>query len=309
MTEHVSVFKKQAVDGLNIRDNAIIFDGTLGAAGHALEILQRAKNIKLVACDLDTDAIEIAKKTLKGYEKQVTIVNDNFKNFDRILDSLNIDKTDGFLLDLGISSMQIDPEKNRGFSYMAQDDIIDMRMDKRQELSAKTILNTYSEQELRRIIKEYGDEDYAAKIAWNIVRAREKKEIRTVRELVEIIDKCVPQRFASGHRAKKTFAALRKATNSELIDLDTAVIGMVRRLNARGRISVITFDSGEDRLIKQAYRALEADCICDKKLPVCICGKKKEINILTPKPMLPSEEEIKNNPRSASAKLRVAEKI
>ncbi len=300
----------EAIDGLNVKQNGIYFDGTLGGGGHSGEILKNSSpNGKLVATDLDDYSIKRATERLAEYGDRLTVVKDNFKNFKNIKQNLEIDGFDGILLDLGVSSFQLD-DRSRGFSYLANDELLDMRMNQNSSFSAENVVNEYSERELKRILTDYGEERFAFQIARNIVAERAKKSIKTVGELNAIIDKSIPYKFKQdGHPSKRTFQALRIETNGELNGLYEAIFDMVRGLKSGGRIAIITFHSLEDRIVKSAFKELETDCICDKRLPVCVCGKKKEINLLTKHPIVATEEELKINERARSAKLRVAEKI
>ncbi len=308
--QHISVMRDECIDALNIKDGGIYFDGTLGGGGHSYEILKKASpNGKLIATDLDDYAIARASERLLEFGNRFTPVKSNFKNFREIKERLNIEGFDGILLDLGVSSFQLD-DRSRGFSYLGENELLDMRMDKGNPLSAKTIVNTYSENQLFNILNEYGEEKFSKSIARNIVLARKNKEILTVGELNAIIDKSIPAQFKQdGHPSKRTFQALRIEVNGELDGLYETVLDMVRGLKKGGRLAILTFHSLEDRIVKRAFKELETDCICDKSLPVCVCGKKREIKIITKHPMLPSEEELKINSRSKSAKLRIAEKI
>lgn len=308
--KHVSVLLKESVDALNVKDGGVYFDGTLGGGGHSYEILKRsAPNGQVIATDLDDYAIERAKERLKEFGDRLTVVKDNFKNFSEIKDRLNIDGFDGILLDLGVSSFQLD-DRSRGFSYLKDDEKLDMRMDKSANFSAETIVNEYTESELKRILSEYGEERFAAKIAANIVAERKKGAITTVGQLNKIIERSIPAKFKhDGHPSKRTFQAIRIEVNGELEGLYETVISMTRGLKRGGRIAIITFHSLEDRIVKRAFRELETDCICDKSLPVCVCGKKREAIIITKHPITASEEELGVNTRSKSAKLRVAERV
>ena len=301
---------EEALTGLNVKSGGIYFDGTLGGGGHSYEILKRsAPNGKLIATDLDGYAIERAKDKLKSFEGRYTLVKDNFKNFSKIKENLNIDGFDGILLDLGVSSFQID-DKSRGFSYMAESEKLDMRMSESNPITAERIINGYTEKELAYIIKEYGEERFSDRIAKEIVSARKIRPVSTVGELNGIIARAIPKKFQQdGHPSKRTYQALRIEVNGELDGLYDTVIGMAKSLKPRGRIAIITFHSLEDRIVKRAFRELETDCICDKSLPVCVCGKKKEIEIITKHPITASEKELAENGRARSAKLRVAEKI
>lgn len=307
---HVSVMLKECTDALEVKRNGIYFDGTLGGGGHAYEILKRsAPDGRLIATDLDDYAIERARERLKEFGDRLTAVKDNFKNFSDIKDRLNIGGFDGIILDLGVSSFQLD-DRSRGFSYLKGDEKLDMRMDKNSPFSAETVVNEYKESDLKRIISEYGEERFAGKIAANIVAERKKNAITTVGQLNDIIEKSIPAKFKhDGHPSKRTFQAIRIEVNGELDGLYETVIAMTRGLKKGGRIAILTFHSLEDRIVKRAFRELETDCICDKSLPVCVCGKKREAIIITKHPITASEEEISVNPRAKSAKLRVAERV
>ena len=298
------------MDGLKLKSGGVYFDGTLGGGGHSYEILKRTSpDGKLVATDLDDYAISRAKNRLKEFDGRFTIVKDNFKNFRKIKENLEIDGFDGILLDLGVSSFQLD-DRSRGFSYMAEDELLDMRMNQENPLTAITIINEYSEKELKKILSEYGEEKFSDRIARNIVAARSKSRIETVGRLNEIINESIPAKFKNdGHPSKRTFQALRIEVNGELDGLKEAITDMARGLKKGGRLAVITFHSLEDRIVKRVFKDLETDCICDKSLPVCVCGKKKEIEIITKHPITASEEEQALNGRSKSAKLRIAEKV
>ncbi|GAB6118015.1 16S rRNA (cytosine(1402)-N(4))-methyltransferase RsmH [Thermoanaerobacter brockii subsp. lactiethylicus] len=304
---HKSVLLKETIEYLNIKPEGIYVDGTLGGGGHSEEILKRLTTGKLIAIDRDLDAIKASKERLKNY-KNVEYINDNFKNIKEILKSLNIDKVDGILLDLGVSSYQLE-EVKRGFSYM-KDAPMDMRMDKNSPFSAYDVVNKYSQQELERVIREYGEEKWASRIAKFIVKEREKGEIKTTFQLVEIIKNAVPAsaRREGPHPAKRTFQAIRIEVNEELKGLDKAIEDMVEVLRGKGRIAIITFHSLEDRIVKNTFKKLENPCTCPPNMP-CTCGKKPVVKIITKKPVLPSKEEIETNSRSRSAKLRVAEKL
>ncbi len=308
--KHYSVMLSECIEGLDIKSNGIYFDGTLGGGGHSYEILKASSpNGKLIATDLDSYAIGRADERLKEFSGRYTLVKDNFKNFSSIKDELNIKEFDGIILDLGVSSFQLD-DRSRGFSYMATDEKLDMRMNRDASLTAEKVVNEYSENELKEIFREYGEEKFASAIAKNIVLARKTKRIETVSELNEIIDKSIPMKFKqNGHPSKKVFQALRIEVNEELSSLYETVLEMARSLKKGGRIVIITFHSLEDRIVKRAFKELECDCICDKSLPVCVCGKRKEIEIITKHPLLASEDELENNSRSKSAKLRIAQKI
>jgi len=308
MFSHTPVLLKECLDALNLQDGKLYIDCTLGGAGHSKEILKRA-NCKLIGIDKDADAIEYSKEILKSYKGRVTFIKDDFNNIKNILQSLNIEKADGILIDLGVSSYQID-NQSRGFSYMAKDALLDMRMDKDQYLTAFNVVNEYSEGELIKILTEYGEEKFAKKIACNIVKTRQQSSIRTCGQLVEIIEKSIPAKFKTdGHPARRTFQAIRIEVNDELSCLRQTVLDCASILNNKGRLAVITFHSLEDRIVKHAFIDLETSCVCNKKIPVCVCNKKQEGKILTNKPIEADLSEITKNPRSKSAKLRVIEKV
>ena len=253
--------------------------------------------------------ISRATDRLTEFDGRFTIVKDNFKNFVNIKENLGIEGFDGILLDLGVSSFQLD-DKSRGFSYMSDDVRLDMRMDKSNPLTAEKVVNEYGERELKRVLTEYGEERFAFSIVSSICEYRKKKRIETTGELVKIIEKSIPKKFQQdGHPAKKTFQAIRIEVNGELDGLYETVLSMARALNKGGRIVILTFHSLEDRIVKKAFKELECDCICDKSLPICVCGKKKEVEIITRHPITAGEEELNNNGRARSAKLRIAEKI
>lgn len=307
--KHVSVLLNECIEGLNIKKDGIYVDCTLGGAGHSSEILKNlSKEGRLIGIDQDIEAIAAAKEKLKDYSN-VTYVNDNFYNIKNILESLKIDKVDGILMDLGVSSYQLD-KAERGFSYM-NDAPLDMRMNRDQEINAYHIINTYSKDNISKIIKEYGEEKFANRIADFIVREREVKPIETTFQLVEIIKKAIPAkaRREGPHPAKRTFQAIRIEVNRELYILDKAVEDAVEALNPEGRIAIITFHSLEDRIIKNKFKELENPCTCPREFPICICNNKPKIKIVTKKPIDPKEKEVEDNPRSRSAKLRIAEKL
>lgn len=306
--KHVSVLLDECIEALNIREDGIYVDCTLGGGGHSYEIAKRlSSNGRLIGIDQDTSALSAAKERLKEFNN-VTYVHNNFYNIDSILKELNIDKVDGVLMDLGVSSYQLD-EAERGFSYM-KDAPLDMRMNREDELSAYDVVNTYSEEQLFKIIKEYGEDNFAKRIAKFIVERRGNEGIKTTGELVDIVRAAIPARFQKdGHPAKRTFQAIRIEVNKELEILNKAVEDSVNHLNTAGRIAIITFHSLEDRKIKVKFKELENPCTCPSDFPICVCEKKPTIKIVSRKPIEPSEEERENNSRSRSAKLRVAEKI
>lgn len=308
--KHLPVLLNETIEGLNVKNGGVYFDGTLGGGGHSYEILKKsAPNGRLIATDLDDYAIERAKDRLKEFDGRFFLLKDNFKNFKKIKEEQNITGFDGILLDLGVSSFQLD-DKKRGFSYLAESEKLDMRMGVDNPFTAEYIVNNYSEKELARILADYGEEKFSFKIAKGIVAARKIKPISTVGELNDIISAAIPKKFQhDGHPSKRTYQALRIEVNGELDGLFETITDMVRGLKKGGRIAVITFHSLEDRIVKRAFKELETDCICDKSLPVCVCGKKKEIEIITKKPIIAGEKELSFNSRAKSAKLRIAEKI
>ena len=301
---HKSVLLCECIEALNIKPDGIYVDCTAGGGGHSSKILDKLSTGTLIAIDKDEEALsECRKRLTKG---NVKFVHSDFKNICQVLNELGIDKVDGILADLGVSSYQIDnPE--RGFSYMASNAPLDIRMDAEQTLTASDIVNTYSEQELTSIIRDYGEEKFAKNIARNIVLDRQKAPIETCGQLVEIIDKSVPHssRKKGSHPAKRTFQALRIEVNKELEGLEEFVSSAVSRLNPNGRLAVIIFHSLEDRAVKHSFNDLATDCICPPNLPVCVCNHRAEGSLLNKKPILPSESEQIENPRSQSAKLRV----
>jgi 16S rRNA (cytosine1402-N4)-methyltransferase len=306
--KHVPVLLKETIEKLDIKKNGIYIDCTLGGGGHSSEILKRLdKKGTLIGIDQDIEAINASKERLKEYDN-VIYVHDNFYNIKNILDDLNIEKVDGILMDLGVSSYQLD-KAERGFSYM-KDAPLDMRMNRDQVLSAYDVVNNYKMEDIQRVIRNYGEDRFARRIAKCIVEEREKSPIKTTFELVDIIKKAVPMKLQkNGHPAKKTFQAIRIEVNSELRILDNALDDAIDRLKVGGRIAVITFHSLEDRKVKVKFRQLENPCTCPPDFPVCVCGKVPIIKIINKKPIEPNEEEKEKNTRSRSAKLRTAEKI
>ena len=306
---HISVLLNETVDNLNVREGKIYVDGTLGGGGHSYEILKRMNgNGRLIGIDQDAAAIEAAGERLSEFKDAVTIVRDNYCNMKQALNNLGIDKVDGIVLDLGVSSYQLDTIE-RGFSYR-EDASLDMRMDQRQLQTAKDIVNQYSEMELFKIIRDYGEDKFAKNIAKHIVRARQEKEIETTLELAEIIKGAIPMkiRATGGHPAKRTFQAIRIELNHELDVLRNTLDDMMELLNEDGRLCIITFHSLEDRIVKNSFRDAENPCVCPPNFPVCVCGKKPKVRVISRKPILPSEEELEINKRSKSAKLRVFER-
>lgn len=307
--EHTPVLLKEAIDGLNIKEDGIYVDGTLGGAGHSLEIVKRLTSGKLIGIDQDLDAIGKAREVLKDGSDKIILVHDNYVNIEEILSSLHIEKVDGILLDIGVSSHQLD-EEERGFSYN-KDAPLDMRMDETQDFTAWDVVNKYSEEELKRIIWDYGEERWAKRIAEFIVNERKTKPIDTTLQLVDVIKKAIPKkvRMEGHHPAKKTFQAIRIEVNGELEVLEKSIPKMCRLLNKGGRIAIITFHSLEDRIVKETFKELNKDCICPPEIPICVCDKKQEIKIITRKPIIPTESEIERNLRSRSSKLRIAERV
>lgn len=306
---HVSVLLNECIENLNIKPDGIYVDGTMGGAGHSLEIVKKlSEKGMLIGIDRDEEALAVAKERLKEFNN-VKYVHDNHDNIDEIIKNLNIKGVDGILLDLGVSSYQID-EKTRGFTYM-NDGPLDMRMDKSQKLTAEYIVNNYKEQDLARIIFEYGEEKFSRKIARNICEYRKNKKIETTGELVKIIEKSIPGKFRekNSHPAKRTFQAIRIEVNNEIEPLYNTIKNSITALNSKGRLCVITFHSLEDRMVKKAYVDAEGKCTCPKDLPYCVCGNVSLGKIITKKPILPTEKEMQENSRSRSAKLRVFEKI
>lgn len=307
---HTSVLLYETVDSLNIRPDGIYVDGTLGGGGHASLVLSRlGESGRLIGLDQDADAIAAATERLKRYGDRVTVIRTNYENIKEALASLGIAKVDGIYLDLGVSSYQLDTAE-RGFTYREDDAPLDMRMDQRRSETAKDIVNGYSEMELYRIIRDYGEDRFAKNIAKHIVKARQEKEIETAGELTEIIRAAIPAkiRATGGHPAKRTFQAIRIELNRELQVLENSIDTMIELLNPGGRLSVITFHSLEDRIVKNRFRINENPCTCPPEFPVCMCGKKSRGRVVTRKPILPSDEELSANKRSKSAKLRVFEK-
>lgn len=305
---HKSVLLDECIEGLNIKPNGIYVDGTLGGAGHSSEIIKKLSDQgKLIGIDRDDEALKAAKERLKEYSN-VTYYHGNHDDIKEILEDLNIEKVDGILLDLGVSSYQLD-ERNRGFSYLGEN-VLDMRMDKTQKLDAKIVVNNYKEEELAKIIYDYGEERFSRQIAKNICIERKKQEI-TTKQLVDIIEKSIPAKFRSkdSHPAKRTFQAIRIEVNDEIKPLYQTVLNSIECLKPGGRLCIITFHSLEDRAVKNAYIDAEGKCICPPGLPYCACGAIKKGKIITKKPILPTKEEMENNSRSKSAKLRIFEKI
>lgn len=304
---HVSVLWKETVDAINVQKGGLYADFTMGGGGHSSLILERGGI--LYGFDQDTDAIEVCKKRFKDMGERFNPIHANFSSVKEELENLKVDKLDGIIADLGVSSYQLD-EAERGFSYM-HDAPLDMRMDRRSGIDAKHVVNTYSEKELCDIITKYGEEKWAVRIAKFIVDRRKTKEIETTYELVDIIKAAVPQgaRKDGPHPAKRTFQAIRIEVNGELRILEKAIRDGVDSLKVGGRMAIITFHSLEDRIVKDTFNSLADACTCPKNFPVCVCGNKNSVKVITRKPILPSDEEIEANPRARSAKLRICEKI
>ncbi len=304
--KHYSVMLNECIDMLNIKENGIYVDGTLGGAGHSFQIAKKLQNTgELIGIDQDEDAIKVSSQRLSEFDN-VTIVNSNFCNFKEIMQEFEISGVDGILLDLGVSSYQLD-NGQRGFSYNI-DAPLDMRMNQNSDFSAKDVVNNYSQEELTKILFEYGEEKYAKSISKKICEYREKKEIETTFELVDIIKSGIGK-YDDKHPAKRTFQAIRIEVNGEIKILEQTIRDMIDALNSKGRLAIITFHSLEDRIVKNVFNEYIGRCTCPKDLPVCVCGKKEVVKVLTKKPILPSKEELEVNSRSRSAKLRVIEKI
>lgn len=306
---HKSVLLEETIKSLDIKPDGIYVDGTLGGAGHSYHICEKLGDKgRLIGIDQDEDAIRAATERLKPFGTKVTIVRDNYCNMMKVLDELGIDKVDGILLDIGVSSYQLDTAQ-RGFTYNDEDAVLDMRMDNRQELTAEDVVNDYSEMELFRIIKNYGEDKFAKNIAKHIVAARQKERIRTAGQLNEIIRAAIPAKFRqNGHPAKKTFQAIRIEVNRELEVLEKSIDEMIDRLSDKGRLCIITFHSLEDRIVKNKFRDNVNTCTCPPDFPVCVCNNKPKGIVVTRKPIVPSDEEIAENKRSKSSKLRVFER-
>ena len=306
--KHKPVLLKECIEGLNIKKDGIYVDGTLGGAGHSKEILRNLSNSGLlIGIDRDEEALKAAKQNLSEF-KNVKYIHGNHDDIKEILEDIGIEKVDGILLDLGVSSYQLD-ERNRGFSYLGENEL-DMRMDKTQALTAKTVVNTYKEENLANIIYEYGEEKFSRSIARNICKYRKQKEIETTKELVEIIENSIPKsKQNGGHPAKKTFQAIRIEVNNEIKPLEKTVADCIDVLAPKGRLCIITFHSLEDRAVKNAFNKAKGICTCPKDLPYCVCGAKELGNVINKKPIIASDEEQEENTRSKSAKLRIFEKI
>ena len=307
---HKPVMLEECLEGLALKEGGVWFDGTIGGGGHSYEILKRTSpSGRLIATDLDDEASAAATERLSEFDGRFTIYKSNYKNFENVLAQAGVDKLDGAILDFGISSHQID-DADRGFSYRQADAPLDMRMDQSAPLTAEMVLNTYSEEQLAKILKTYGEETFAKQIARNVVKYRADKPLKTSGEFAEIIKNSIPAKFRFGAPCeRKSFQALRIEVNGELDGLYDLVVGLTRRLKKGGRIVILTFQSLEDRIVKEAFKQMESPCTCPGNFPVCVCGKKPEIKIITKKPITASEEELAYNSRSKCAKLRIAERI
>ena len=306
--KHTSVLLEETIEGLNIRPDGIYIDGTLGGGGHTFEICKRLTSGRVIGIDQDEAAIQAAGERLKAFEDKVTIVRSNYSDLKSIFEQQHIQKADGIILDLGVSSYQLD-NAERGFSYQS-DSLLDMRMDRRQTLTAREIVNGYSEMELYRIIRDYGEDQFAKNIAKHIVQARKEKSIETTGQLNEVIKAAIPAkiRAVGGHPSKRTFQAIRIECNRELEVLKDSLEDMIELLSPQGRLCIITFHSLEDSIVKTMFRRNENPCICPPHFPACVCGLQARGRVITRKPILPSEEEIQENSRSKSAKLRIFER-
>ena len=309
LLSHKPVLLEECIQALNIRPDGVYLDGTLGRAGHSREIARRLAGGRLICVDRDQAALDAAQERLREWMDKVTLVHSNFDRLDEILDKLSLPGVDGMLFDLGVSSPQLD-DGARGFSYRT-DAPLDMRMDQSEGLTAAQVVNTWPQEELRRILTQYGEERYAPSIAAAIVRRRQERPIETTLELVDVIKSGMPARALKEkqHPAKRSFQAIRIAVNDELSSVDRMIQAAVPRLNQGGRLAVITFHSLEDRIVKTGLAAFAKGCICPPDFPVCVCGRTPDIQLISRKPILPTAEEIEENPRARSAKLRAAEKL
>lgn len=308
--KHISVLLEETIEGLQIKPDGIYVDGTLGGGGHSYHICEKLnENGRLIGIDQDEDAIRAASNRLEPFKDRVTIVRSNYEKMKTVVEELQIEKVDGILLDLGVSSFQLD-DQSRGFTYMEEKAMLDMRMDQRQSMTAKDIVNEYSEGDLYRMIRDYGEDRFAKNIAKHIVQRRQERPIETTGELVEIIRQSIPMKIqvTGGHPAKRTFQAIRIELNRELSVLEDTLDEMIELLNPGGRICVITFHSLEDRIVKTIFKRNEDPCTCPREFPVCICGKKSKGKVISRKPILPTEEEMEHNKRAKSAKLRIFER-
>ncbi len=305
---HRPVLLKEVLEGLCVRAGGLYFDGTVGGGGHSYAILSSNDTVRLIGTDRDAEAIEAAGKRLSPFQDRVRLYKTDYRRYAEILGRAGAEELDGVLLDFGISSHQIDDDR-RGFSYRKASAPLDMRMDLGSPFTAEAVVNGYTEEKLYRVIRDYGEERFASAIARNIVRQRETERITTCGMLASIVEESIPPKFRSAACARQTFQAIRIEVNSELAGLRECIKGLVRHLKPGGRICIISFHSLEDRIVKETFAELNSSCTCPKEFPVCVCGKKKEIEILTKKPIVAGERERTENPRSKSAKLRIAKKI
>lgn len=298
----------EVIRGLAIRPNGVYFDGTVGGGGHSFAILESDPTVRLIGTDRDQEAIEAAAERLRPFEGRFQLYKSDYRRYSEILRRAGADQLDGVLLDFGISSHQIDDEE-RGFSYRKASAPLDMRMDRESDFTAEDVVNDYAEEKLFRILRDYGEERFAGAIARNIVRARENARITTCGRLAEIVEESIPVKFRSPACARQSFQAIRIEVNGELTGLRECIKGLVRHLRPGGRICILTFHSLEDRIVKETFRELQSPCTCPKELPVCVCGKKKEVELVNKKPIVAGTEEMQENSRSKCAKLRIACKI
>lgn len=306
---HIPVMLEECLDGLKLCGQGVWYDATVGGAGHSYEILKRNPEARLIGTDLDDEAIAAAKERLKAFEGRFHLYQSNYKSFESVFEAEGVELIDGALVDFGVSSHQLDDDE-RGFSYRKTDAKLDMRMDRQSAITAIDVVNGYSYEKLVSILKDYGEEKFASSIARNIVKRREIKKIETCGDLSAVVENSIPAKFRFGAPCeRKTFQAIRIEVNGELDGLYDFVVKLTKRLKKGGRIAILTFHSLEDRIVKDAFKELETDCICPKNLPVCVCGKKREVTIITKKPITASEEERIRNSRSKCAKLRIAERV
>lgn len=305
---HRPVMLDEVIAGLAVKPHGVYFDGTVGGGGHSFAILESDPTVRLIGTDRDEEAVKAAGERLKPFEGRFQLYKSDYRRYSEILRRAGADRLDGVLLDLGISSHQIDDEE-RGFSYRKASAPLDMRMDRQSGFTAEDVVNDYAEEKLFRILRDYGEERFAGAIASNIVRRREKKRITTCGELAEIVEESIPLKFRSPACARQTFQAVRIEVNGELTGLRECIKGLVRHLNVGGRICILTFHSLEDRIVKETFRELLSPCTCPPQFPVCVCGKKKELELVNKKPVTASAEEMQENSRSKCAKLRIACKI
>ncbi len=306
---HIPVMLEECLDGLKLCGQGVWYDATVGGAGHSYEILKRNPEARLIGTDLDDEAIAAAKERLKSFEGRFHLYQSNYKSFESVFEAEGVELIDGALVDFGVSSHQLDDDE-RGFSYRKTDAKLDMRMDRQSAITAIDVVNGYSYEKLVSILKDYGEEKFASSIARNIVKRREIKKIETCGDLSAVVENSIPAKFRFGAPCeRKTFQAIRIEVNGELDGLYDFVVKLTKRLKKGGRIAILTFHSLEDRIVKDAFKELETDCICPKNLPVCVCGKKREVTIITKKPITASEEERIRNSRSKCAKLRIAERV